>query len=194
MKANRNKNSQFLRKIFGQAVTAVLGMLAVTGTVQATVLLTDSAVQTVTGQDFTFTFSPVERSDGSDGLFTIHARGDYSATYGTNEWITWSLEGLVSDSAGPYLGSPVIQTYNGNDLEWAETYTISGSVLRSITNDSVVTISADLGSYVDMGLSANPFVEVELAYTPVPEPATLTLLALGSSAWLIRRRKMNRQV
>ena len=154
------------------------------------VTLTDYAEQTVAGQNFTFTFSPVPLSDGADGTFRLHARGDYTwfpgSASGPDEFVTWDIDGLVSGIDSPYLGSPVITEFGANDVEWQDTFTISGTLLTGITSDSAVTISVDLEDAVNMGYGSSQFMEVELTY--VPEPGTVLLLGLGGLAVLRKRR------
>ena len=180
-----------MREHFAIAV-ALLCVLALAAPARASVTLTGFAQQTVSGQDFVFEFPSVALSDGTAGTFRIHARGDYSSpgsASGAEEYLTWDIEGLVSATASPYLGSPIIQHYGGNDNEWEAVYTISGAHMDLITADSQISAFVDLSSAVNMGVAAENWVEVSLTYEPVPEPATLSLLALGISALAIRRRR-----
>lgn len=150
------------------------------------VVLIDYAEQTVAGQNFTFTFSPVPLSNGAEGTFRIHARGDYThfpgSASGPSEFVTWDIDGLISGVDSPYLGSPVITEFSANDVEWQDTFTISGDLLIDITSDSTVTITVDLENAVGYG----EFMEVELTY--IPEPMTILLLGLGGLAAMRKHR------
>jgi hypothetical protein len=119
--------------------------------------------QTTSGQDFTFTFPPPPVSNfiGTDGTFTIRARGDYDSIV-SNESLTWDIDGIVSDRAGPYYGATIIQTYGPDDILWEQSFTISGGDMFNITLDSSITIYLDLDPRVDV--YGPSFVEFELTY------------------------------
>jgi hypothetical protein len=142
---------------------AVMCMFVLSGTAVA-VTYTDSAPQSTAGQNFTFTFHPVESSVGMDGTFTVHARGDYTIGYPSAEYLTWNIEGLVSGTGAPAYGT-IIHEFKSDDVEWEQSYTISGSTLDTITADSSITIFVDLSSEVNYQINPSlHFVEVELTY------------------------------
>ncbi len=184
-----------------------IGFLAVTiiflqaGEVQADLItLNGLEQQTVAGENFTFSFSPIAISDGTSGTLTIHARGDYDPGTST-EFLTWDIDSLgIGSTAGPTIGGVTIIQNNGiNDVEWEQSFIISGVNMLSITADLLASILIDLNgnqtSGVGVGVGPNEFVEVTLSYnspTAVPEPASLTLFgmgALGLVAGAIRRRR-----
>lgn len=167
--------------------TVLCVLMLATAADAATVTLTDSAPQTISGQNFVFTFDSVPLSDGMDGTFRMHARGDYSLSTST-EFLTWNIDGLESDTTSPVLGATVLHSFGGNDVEWEETYTISGADVTAMTSDSWVTISVDLESAVNVGWAAEDWVEVNLTYT-VPEPTTLSLMAVSGLAFFRHRRR-----
>ena len=180
-----------------QALAGAVLALALSATAHAVpVVLSDIEAQTVDGQDFTFSFSPVPLSDGNDGTLTIHARGDYDPGTAT-EFLNWDIDSLgIGGAAGPTIGGTTILLNNGiNDVEWEQTFTISGADLLTITGDSAANVLIDLnltpgGNGVNL-IGSNAFVEVTLTYnTAVPEPATLGVLAagLGLVGWSRRRR------
>ena len=135
---------------------------------------TDSSPQTTPGQNFVFTFSPVGPWSGGNGTFTVHARGDYSVEHPT-EFLNWDIDGLISDIGAPTYGT-VITEFSHDDVEWEQSYTINGGLMAAITSDSVINISVDLPSNIDI-IGVHSFVEVELTYNasgsqcqPPPEP------------------------
>ncbi len=176
----KSRNSMFFPGMCSTTLVVVLCLSMLPSVVNA-VTYTDSASQTVSGQDFTFTFSPVELSDGTDGTFKFHVRGDYSV--GTSsEYLTWNIDNLVSGNAGPSHGGTVIETYTADDVEWEQTFTISGAVLDTITSDFSITISVDLSSQVDV--YGPSFVEVELTYAPKNgHPAAIIVKEYQTRFW-----------
>ena len=160
----KSLNSVFLLRMrTATLVTALCVFMLAAGAANA-VTYTDSSPQTTAGQNFIFTFSPVNPWNGGNGTFTVHARGDYSITIST-EYLDWDIDGLVSDRAAPSAGGTVIQTFNYNDIEWEQSFMISGALLNAITSDSSIAISIDLSSAVDYQIDPRiHFVEVELTY------------------------------
>lgn len=170
----KSLNSVFLfRMRTATLMTALCVFMLAAGAANA-VTYTDSSPQTTEGQNFIFTFSPVNPWNGGTGTFTVHARGDY--TVGTSsEYLDWDIEGLVSDLAAPSAGGTVIQEFNSNDIEWEQSFTINGGLLNAITSDSSIAISIDLSGSVDYQIDPSKhFVEVELTYnasgSPCPPP------------------------
>lgn len=160
----RSAKSHFLTTGFFRTFSVLLCFLTIAAAASADVILTDRAAQSVAGQNFTFTFTPVQPSDGSDGTFTIRARGDYG-TGVASEYLTWDIDGIMSDTSSPYYGATVLHSYNSNDVEWQQAFVVSGADLVAMTSDSVITITVDLSSAVDYQIDpARHYVEVTLAY------------------------------
>ena len=147
------------------------------------IVYTGTQDQTVSGQDFTFIFDPVLLSDGTDGSFTIEARGDYfedAETLGFNiEDIFYQL--VVYESEVSYKYSD-----GDDDRWWTRTWTVPGTDLLAITSDAYGAIEVNLalgvGAYVT---SYDKFVSVELEYTPTAVPIPGTLLLFGSGLFCL---------
>lgn len=154
------QNSMVLSERCDRILAALVCLLVLASAATAETL-DDCRDQTIVGQNFTFTFSPVELSDGTDGTLTIHARGDYSVSFPTIEYLTWNIDGLCSGTAAPAYGT-VIHQYSHDDVEWEQIFTISGACLTAATSDASVTISLDLSSSVH--IYGPSFVCVELVY------------------------------
>ena len=138
----KSKKSMLLfRMRTATLMTALCVFMLAVGTANA-VTYTDSSPQTTAGQNFVFTFSPVNPWNGGNGTFTVHARGDYSVG-NSSEYLDWDIDGLVSERAGPSKGGTVIQNWGGNDVEWEQSFTINGGLMDAITSDSVINISLD---------------------------------------------------
>ena len=173
MKKKIHKKSQNLMALSGRCyrMVAVLVCLLVLASAATAETLDDCRDQTITGQNFILSFPAVELSNGTDGTFTIHARGDYSVSWPQDEYLTWDIDGLCSGTGAPAYGS-VIQIYNHDDVEWEQTFTVSGACLSAATADSSVNINLDLSSQVH--IYGPSFVCVELTYgsscAPLAEP------------------------
>lgn len=150
------------------------------------------APQTISGQDYEFGFSDILVSDGSDGIFTIHARGDYHPANPT-EFLSWDLDsmGIGSDAGPPIGGATIIQENSINDVEWVQSFDILGADLLSATADGAISILLDLNLDsqllgVNCCFSGMEFVDVSLEYhAAIPEPsaALLFVVGLGCIGW-----------
>lgn len=185
------------RRHGGLASALLLVLLLQLGTTAeaAALVLSQVLPQTESGQDFVFDFSSLGLSDGSDGVLTIHARGDYQAGNPT-EFLTWDIDSLgIGSVAGPLTGAATILQDNGvNDVEWTQSFTIDGTDLLAATSDGSLSILLDL-NLDDLFLGVNhladtEFAGVSLAYAPIPEPSGAVLCAVGwaTIGWLVRRR------
>jgi hypothetical protein len=167
------------------AIALALALLLGTASEAAAVVLSQSLPQTESGQDFEFDFSALRPSDGSDGILTIHARGDYDPQ-NPAEFLTWDIDSLgIGSIAGPLTGAATILQDNGiNDVEWTQSFTIAGSDLLAATSDGTLNVLLDL--YLDdlfVGVNHvadTEFAGVSLSYAPIPEPSSTLLLATGT--------------
>ena len=189
------------------ALALALGTIAfTTPAVVSAATLSGSAPQTSDSQDFVFNFA-AEQSNGTAGVLTINARGDYGRL--SSEVLTFDIDGVVSGGPfgafpdvlgpGPDFGgvggafeSVVIHSTSPDDYEFTKKITISGADMLAITSDNFLSISLFTGSGVT-NLNNLSFVSVELDYgtvAPIPLPAASIplLTALGGLALMRRRR------
>ncbi|MHC4638639.1 MAG: lamin tail domain-containing protein, partial [Planctomycetota bacterium] len=160
----KSKKSMLLCRMRTATFMGVLCVFMLTGAANA-VTYTDSAPQTTPGQDFLFTFSPVEPWSDGNATLTVHARGDYSVAHPNDESLNWDIDGLISDVGAPAYGT-VINEFDYNDVEWEQSYSINGGIIDALTTASSILIYVDLSSDVDYQIDPSKhFVEVELTYT-----------------------------
>lgn len=160
-----------------------------------TVMLMADAPQTRAGQRYEFRFDTLPPSSGS-GWIAIQARGDYTWA---EERIHWNIDDIACGVAGPSWGGTVLKRFGRNDVLWEQQIPFDAERMSRITDDGEATVWLDLSRKVNV--FCNPsWVKVTLTYetdpivadqdeAPVPEPAALGLLALGTGALAIRRRK-----
>jgi hypothetical protein len=151
---------------------------------------TQSAIQTTSGQNFSFLFSGLPESDGTGAIITIHARGDYGKL-STDEFLSWDINSMgIGGNAGPALGgTTIIQEYQPtpfNDTEWTQSFSISGTDLFTALVGDALTVSLDLNFANFSGVTCcfpntgTPFVSASVHYhEPVPEPTAALLFAVG---------------
>ncbi|MHC4068843.1 MAG: hypothetical protein ACYSR8_04595 [Planctomycetota bacterium] len=157
----KSLNSVFLFRMRTTTLMTALCVFMLAAGAANAVTYTDSSPQTIPGQNFIFTFSPVNPWSGGNGTFTVHARGDYSVEHPI-ECLNWGIDGLVFDVGAPAYGT-VINEFSHDDVEWEQSYTINGGLMDAITSDSVINISVDLPSNINI-ISGSSFVEVEMTY------------------------------
>ena len=153
--------------------------------------------QTVSGQLFDFEFDPVELSDGTDGILTIYAMGDYFAK--SNESLdvvvddAWGMYNITDDDVKILSGYDEVTKKWSDSVEWityAGEWVIPGDILQSITADGTVVVEVDLYDGVQL-IDPDSFVQVTLTYDAVPIPSAILLLGGGLLGMLGIRRRFN---
>ena len=156
-------------------------------------------------------------NNGGYDLFTLSFNGDFS-TGDSQETLTIDFDGAGSlklnagaiyrhTMAGlEYIGGSSSQVVDGIDETVIATFRMSPNFLSSVVNDGIMTFhtqnSANVGAWFAEGAAGTDldYVGFHLEYdgTPrsadVPEPAGITLLALGLLGLLASRRRQARPV
>lgn len=178
-----------IRFLAAAAVLAGAALFSPQTTQAALVSLEDLQLQTQDFQLFTFTFTPVAPSDGTDGLLLIHAFGDYTP-FTLTEFTAWQIESFAGPAlAGPNNGASLVNLFGTNAVEWVQGFVITGSDLVNITNDGLVEILVALSGEVHVGFSLNEYVQVALIYNAIPEPSTWLLFGAGLAGLVFTRRR-----
>jgi len=193
-----------MKKILG----AILLTLLSTGTSFAVpVLLSQTQILMVNGQDMSFDFLGLPTPEGTGGTITI-APG--AATLGGTPGLDLSgafpLEdenfevtfdgasqgffscGGPSNNGSTAIAGAVDNSFNFNDCAFTLPFAISGPFLTSLLADSALTIGVLFGDDVST-FGDGDEVTVTLSYNAVPEPGTLALLGGGLAALGFSRRR-----
>jgi hypothetical protein len=166
------------------------------GVASAVVYDTGYVYQTVAGQNFVFDSGPdgVLPSDGTDGYFTIEARGDYFGKgKDGNENLDFDIDNLfVVNNIWFGPGDPQILKWDTvtDDTWWINTWTIPGDDLWNITSDSRGIVEVSLYYGVGYQFDESDFVKLTLEYNAVPIPGALILLGSGLLGLVAIRRKI----
>lgn len=157
--------------------------LAVSGFVQADLIISDSTIVDTSGDSYTSIFDITGFSDFEDVILSVEARGDYGDNR-TDEFLEFWLDG---DSLGTFsfLTSGSYWGGTGDEsIDWILNFdvVISAAQWDVFSNDNSLTVSWSNSPAV--GLFDNyhtSYVNYSINGTPaeVPEPSTVAIFALS---------------
>jgi len=184
------KGSEYVKRLLGLILCAIL-IFSMLKTANA-VSYSDQFMPYFNGASFSFDVILADLSSGP-GSFLIEAEGDYSVSKPTLEYLTWDIDGLISDTAAPDNGI-VIKEYSTNEVDWSKTITINETVLANISSDLEFNITLTTSPDVDIKAATYHYVKWTLTYSemaPVPEPSTWILLLFGLVGMMGVRKKFS---
>jgi len=153
------------------------------------IIFSENKDQITPGEDFTFIFSPALSSDGGEGILEFLIRGDFSIGASLGESFGFDIESVISETGIQATNSNLITSFDFDDNLFMVSRVISSADLTSILSDSSITVNVDFASGVNLNLSTAS-ITTTIRYndtTPVPEPSTLAIFALGLMGLASRR-------
>jgi hypothetical protein len=179
------------KKINTVILSFYLSIIAASNTTYAG-LITETQSQSVTGQEFTFSFDVSDWVLGSSSGLAIEVLGDFSI-YTNSEYFSVTVEGIE-------LGEWNYQTSDSASHSSADTthlfkaFDFNSVITDGFLIDDVLEFTVRYSHLVDMPpywATLQPYITSTFVYNSVdvPEPPTLTIFALGLMGLLSRRFK-----
>lgn len=138
-------------------------------------------------------------ANGSEGRIFVStdgvtALGTYTLTVAVGTLSNKQSHGFtiaIYDTDSGYSGGA---KHTGLGSELTPGTLVDKSVTWTVTDPDMV----GRGILVSLGISANPsavtgctlFDNVRVDFTPVPEPGTMALVAMGSTAWVLKKKRL----
>lgn len=177
-----------LIKLFTLLALATTGLQA-KAALQEVVYTSPMYWQTIDGENFTFTIENAPLAALAEGVFSLHARGDYGLTSSTESIFVQIEDGNSVAVDVLSQDGTLINAHDTNDLiEWRWQIALSDQDLVDWTQDGQIIVKLDLASAVNANLVAGgltdqfpPFVQAKISYftTAVPVPAAAWLFGSG---------------
>jgi hypothetical protein len=188
-------------------ITAVVTSLMLLGPLSAfatPVSISEERDITQDGQSFNILFTGLPSSDGTGGIFSFYADGDFTTgvesarvrlDFGNgslrlNEngvvWNTISGLSLLANNTQPQLSTV------RRILDFQ--FYVSGPLLDSLLANNQIRVRLNNSYFVDDQAHYRDFMRVGFEYSSVPEPTTMALFGLGLVALGFASRRRTRRI
>jgi hypothetical protein len=179
------------KKINAVILSFFISIIATTNTANAG-LITETQIQTIDFQDFTFNFNVNDWVLGSDSSLLLEIKGDFSPV--NYEYFTLLVEGL---NYGHWTrdNSDSFTAFSSETATLTNKFTFNTSHTTTFLSDDVFSFNVNFSSEVHEFWGGHdgsaPYVKAIYSYksVDVPEPSTLAIFALGMIGLASRRFK-----
>ena len=150
-------------------------------------------------QTDTVYFNVQANTDRQFSFLRIYAFGDYAVTGDTNNSVEAAAGlsitetgGMMRNWSGPLATSPTFPVYGTDSGIWDGVAVVDFAFMLPVPHDNIdVALSTDVIAITTEGGSATinaQYDELQIEFITIPEPASLSILAVGGVALLRRRR------